>query len=217
MGFLIRAEGRNSWVYDVLWTENRIYYQWNVLLNLPGSSFQIHGDGFSFYWKIIFVILGGKKVPFLKIQLDDVFYCFYVFGSTSLEMWHQAVRYFRASMFIPINTVLLGLTLSLPPLSLSPSPLPPLYTSCRDSLPSFRWIQETPEGEIRTKITSLALWHLSRSPEEAFSRVAFLSSRCHHLGPVEALVSTMDSALDRLDAAGFLQIWQHFDLDGKSG
>lgn len=28
------------------------------------------------------------------------------------------------------------------------------------------------------------------------------------------LISTMDSALDRLDAATFLQIWQHFDKDG---
>lgn len=26
---------------------------------------------------------------------------------------------------------------------------------------------------------------------------------------------TMDSAFDKLDAAGFLEIWQHFDADGK--
>lgn len=25
----------------------------------------------------------------------------------------------------------------------------------------------------------------------------------------------MDLSLDKLDAAGFLQIWQHFDADGK--
>lgn len=27
--------------------------------------------------------------------------------------------------------------------------------------------------------------------------------------------STMDSALDRLDAAVFIQTWQHFDVDGN--
>lgn len=26
----------------------------------------------------------------------------------------------------------------------------------------------------------------------------------------------MDSAFDKLDAAGFLEIWQHFDADGEN-
>lgn len=136
-------------------------------------------------------------------------------------MWHHTVRYFCIWMFIPINIILLvslsrSLALALfTRLSVghSHSPLPS-YIQATKSLCSFGWFQETPEGEVWADFIAggqtvfVSLWGRQTRLFPSFSFLAPVSA-------CRLAQSTMDSTLDRLDAAGFLQIWQHFDINGK--